>query len=84
MSGSEMIANILLTFMPAGLQVTFAFLKVGERAAADFNVVIIVGSWRGGWEIFKKKIQAWFIPATEHDLVDEVIPNKNKARIHST
>lgn len=35
MSGSEMIANILLTFMPAGVQVTFAFFKVGERAAVD-------------------------------------------------
>lgn len=33
MSGSEMIADILLTFMPAGVQVTFAFLKVGGRAA---------------------------------------------------
>ena len=30
-----MIADILLTFMPAGVQVTFAFLKVGGRAAVD-------------------------------------------------
>lgn len=36
MSGSEMIANILLTFMPAGVQVAFAFLKVDETAAVDF------------------------------------------------
>lgn len=35
MSGSEMIADILLTFMPAGVQVTFAFFKVGETAAVD-------------------------------------------------
>jgi len=37
MSGSEMIANILLSFMPAGEQVTFAFffLKVGDTAAVD-------------------------------------------------
>lgn len=33
MSRSEMIANILLTFMPAGLQVTFAFFKADETAA---------------------------------------------------
>lgn len=31
MSGSQMIADILLTFMPAGVQVTFAFFKVGEE-----------------------------------------------------
>lgn len=31
MSGSEMMANILLTFMPAGVQVAFSLLKVGER-----------------------------------------------------
>lgn len=36
MSGSEMIANILSTFITAGLQVTFAFFKVGETAAEDF------------------------------------------------
>ncbi len=35
MSGSEMIADILLTFMPAGVQVTFAFFNVGEMAAVD-------------------------------------------------
>lgn len=33
MSGSEMITNILLTFMPAGAQVIFAYFKVGETAA---------------------------------------------------
>lgn len=33
MSRSEMIANILLTFMPAGVQVTFAFFKADETAA---------------------------------------------------
>lgn len=35
MSGRRMNANILLSFMPAGVQVTFAFFKVGETAAVD-------------------------------------------------